>query len=134
RVEHQTKTSTWRMAPRLGIAWTPSHAAGIVVRSGFGVFYDRVPLSVYAFSQYPEQIVTSYDASGRPVGAPRHYLNLIATQIGSRCSSPLFTARAGATSMYSTRLSPISRRCRSGRTSTRICQAISRIDFFHGAL
>ncbi len=84
RVEHQTKTSTWRMAPRLGIAWTPPNAAGIVVRSGFGVFYDRVPLAVYAFSQYPEQIVTSYDASGQVTGKPRHFFNVIGTQLGRR--------------------------------------------------
>src|ERR1051326_2295845 len=60
RVEHQTKTSTWRIAPRLGIVWTPSYAGGIVIRSGAGVFYDRVPLAVYAFSQYPQQVITSY--------------------------------------------------------------------------
>src|SRR5262249_6329262 len=56
RVEHQTVTSTWRMAPRLGVAWTPSIQSKFTLRGGFGVFYDGVPLGVYSFLYYPEQV------------------------------------------------------------------------------
>ena len=48
----------------------PFRNTGTVVRAGFGLFYDRVPLSVYSFSQYPNQVVTMFNAgqlSGRAV-------------------------------------------------------------------
>ena len=33
--------------------------AGTVVRAGMGLFYDRVPLNVYSFDHYPNQMVTN---------------------------------------------------------------------------
>jgi hypothetical protein len=49
-----------------------------VIRGGMGVFYDSVPLDVYAFSRYPEQAITTYNANGMPVGPPVQYINLTA--------------------------------------------------------
>src|SRR5438093_661056 len=63
RIEHQDRTSTVRLAPRIGAAWSPLPHDPMVLRGGFGVFYDRVPLSVYSFGHRPEQIVTVYDSS-----------------------------------------------------------------------
>jgi len=31
----------WNVAPRVGVAWTPSHLKNIVVRSGIGIYSDR---------------------------------------------------------------------------------------------
>ena len=31
----------WGFGPRLGVAWTPSFLKNVVVRSGFGIYYDR---------------------------------------------------------------------------------------------
>ncbi len=31
----------WMFAPRLGLAWSPSHLKNVVVRAGFGMFADR---------------------------------------------------------------------------------------------
>jgi hypothetical protein len=31
----------WGFAPRIGIAWTPSFAKNLVVRAGYGLYYDR---------------------------------------------------------------------------------------------
>jgi hypothetical protein len=31
----------WGFAPRIGIAWSPAFAKNLVVRAGFGIFYDR---------------------------------------------------------------------------------------------
>ena len=77
RLEAQTITYTTRAAPRTGFEWTPD-AGQTVVRGGIGVFYDSVPLDVYAFSGYPEQSITSYNLNGVPVGPPVHYINLTA--------------------------------------------------------
>jgi len=31
----------WGFAPRIGIAWSPSFVKNVVVRAGFGIYYDR---------------------------------------------------------------------------------------------
>lgn len=77
RVEAQTITYTTRAAPRAGFEWTPD-LGKTVVRGGMGVFYDSVPLDVYAFNSYPEQTITTYNSLGVPVGPPVHYINLTA--------------------------------------------------------
>src|SRR5262249_20258125 len=59
RVEQQAITHAARLGPRIGVAWNPLREENLVLRGGFGVFYDRVPLSVRAFSYYPEQIITN---------------------------------------------------------------------------
>jgi hypothetical protein len=76
RIEYQTKTHTARLGPRIGFAWNPLREGNTVVRGGFGVFYDRVPLSIYSFSRYPEQLITDYDSNGEPVGEPRQLSNI----------------------------------------------------------
>ncbi|MFY9647928.1 MAG: carboxypeptidase regulatory-like domain-containing protein [Terriglobales bacterium] len=77
RLEAQTITYTTRAAPRTGFEWTPD-LGKTVVRGGIGVFYDSVPLDVYAFNSYPEQSITTYNSSGVPVGPPVQYINLTA--------------------------------------------------------
>ena len=75
RFEGQTITSTTRTAPRVGMVWSPD-SSKTVVRGGIGVFYDAVPLDVYAFNSYPDQLVTTYNAQGLPIGPPVYYANL----------------------------------------------------------
>ncbi len=79
RFERQTIAETFRIAPRAGIAWTPFEGQNTVIRGGYGVFYDRVPLNVYSFERYPQQVVTDYAPNGSVIGAPLTYLNLIGT-------------------------------------------------------
>ena len=55
RTESQVVSQSFRVAPRAGIAWAPFARTGTVVRAGFGLFFDRVPLSVYAFNHFPKQ-------------------------------------------------------------------------------
>lgn len=77
RLEAQTITYTTRAAPRTGFEWSPDMGK-TVVRGGIGVFYDSVPLDVYAFNSYPEQTITTYNSSGFPIGPPVRYINLTA--------------------------------------------------------
>src|SRR4029077_2238733 len=60
RVESQEVSGAFRVAPRLGLAWNPITGQGTTVRGGFGFFYDHVPLNVYVFNKYPDQVVTYY--------------------------------------------------------------------------
>lgn len=84
RLEEQTITLTSRFAPRGGFVWTPSANKKTIFRGGVGIFYDSVPLGVYAFGSYPEQIITTYDSLGNIVGTPAHYRNVTDEMLPSR--------------------------------------------------
>jgi hypothetical protein len=79
RTESQELSESLRVAPRAGIAWTPFANAGTVVRAGFGWFYDRVPLSVYSFANYPNQVVTMFGPGGQITAGPWIYRNGLGT-------------------------------------------------------
>jgi hypothetical protein len=76
RFEHQGITETFRLAPRAGLAWTPFDNQKTVFRSGYGIFYDRVPLSVYAFDKYPDQVMTTFAPDGSITDGPRRFFNI----------------------------------------------------------
>lgn len=76
RFERQGITETTRVAPRIGLAWTPFAHQQTTIRGGFGLFYDRVPLSVYAFDGYPEQVITTFGPNGEIIDGPRHFINI----------------------------------------------------------
>lgn len=76
RFERQGITETLRVAPRIGFAWTPLTNRRTTIRGGFGLFYDRVPLSVYAFDRYPEQVITTFGPGGEVVDGPRRFANI----------------------------------------------------------
>jgi len=78
RFERQTIAESFRIAPRAGLAWTP-FGSTTVFRAGYGVFYDRVPLNVYSFERYPQQVITDYAPDGSLLGPPLLYQNVIGT-------------------------------------------------------
>ena len=77
RVESQQISGAYRTAPRAGLAWNPLPAAGTTVRAGFGYFYDRVPLNIYAFNRYPDRVLTAYDSAGEIAAGPFLFLNTL---------------------------------------------------------
>ena len=79
RSESQQVSETFRVAPRAGVAWNVFSDAGTVVRAGFGLFYDRVPLNVYAFNQYPDRVITMFDPNGQISAGPFLYQNGLGT-------------------------------------------------------
>ena len=102
RLEAQTITSTTKAAPRAGFVWSPDDSGNTVIRGGIGVFYDSVPLDVYAFNSYPNQVITTYNAQGLPVGPPVRYLNITAASANSTFPFINRNSQSGNFAPYST--------------------------------
>jgi hypothetical protein len=101
RTESQEVSGSVRVAPRLGVAWTPFAGRGTVIRAGLGLFYEHVPLNVYSFNHYPRQIQTFYGPNGEIVAGPYFYGNALSqVDVSSR-----FVFRTQAAGNFSPRSS-----------------------------
>jgi outer membrane receptor protein involved in Fe transport len=66
-------------APRVGFALVPTDSDQTVVRGGVGLFYDKIPLNIGAFEQFPQFQVTNLSSDGTTVAdGPRLFSNMIA--------------------------------------------------------
>lgn len=78
RIDRQGIAATTTLAPRTGFVWLPpGDSKRTVVRGGIGMFYDRVPLNVYAFQSYPRQVVTTFDQHGNIISGPLTFWNVL---------------------------------------------------------
>lgn len=84
RLEHQRLAQNLRVGPRGGIAWSPFENRRTVLRAGYGLFYDHLPLDIYTFSRYPQRTVTMYAPDGSVIGTPVIYNNVIGSITGPR--------------------------------------------------
>jgi len=70
RYSAQTLGTYAAFAPRLGLVYSPGKSAKTIIRSGIGVFYDRLPLLAGDFTQNLTRVVTYYNTAGLPAGPP----------------------------------------------------------------
>ena len=84
RLEHQQISHSLRAAPRGAVNWEMFPRFGTMVRAGVGLFYDHVPLGVYSFAQYPERVVTFYNAPGGVPFGPITYVNGLGEVVSRR--------------------------------------------------
>lgn len=77
RVEDQRIASERNFAPRAGFAWSPFKSDKTIVRGGIGYFYDKVPLNIRAFSQYPARTITRFAADRQTIISQTLYENIL---------------------------------------------------------
>jgi hypothetical protein len=64
------------VTPRVGTAVLLNASGSMVVRGGFGLFYERTPLTAGAFDQFESALDTRFAADGvTPIGAPIRFLH-----------------------------------------------------------
>ena len=77
RTESQQISGTLRVAPRFGFSWTLPGPTQTSLRGGYGLFFDHVPLNVYAFNRYPDRVITNYAPDGTISAGPFLFLNTL---------------------------------------------------------
>jgi len=70
RYSGQTLGSPAAFAPRAGLVYSPGQSSKTILRSGIGLFYDRLPLLAGDFTQNLTRVVTYYDPQGIATGPP----------------------------------------------------------------
>jgi hypothetical protein len=84
RLDHDgLSTDAANVAPRVGFVYALTKDNKTAVRSGVGLFYDKIPLNVATFLQYPAETITQFDATGLTiVQGPLTFVHNITTPTG----------------------------------------------------
>jgi hypothetical protein len=80
RFDRDSLTDSTHAAPRAGFTLALTSDRKTLLKAGGGLFYDRVPLNVPAFLQYPGRTILTLGAAGEVISAVP-YSNVIAGQI-----------------------------------------------------
>ncbi len=78
RFDRDDVASKSRFAPRFGYSILPFKNTKTVIRGGFGIFFDKIPLNAAVFPQYQHMVVTTFDRGGNIINGPVEYQNLMA--------------------------------------------------------
>jgi len=86
RLDHDgASNQALNAAPRLGFVFVPTRDSKTAVRGGIGLFYDKIPLDVTTFTQYPAESITQYAADGTTViSGPTTFGHLVVAPHGLR--------------------------------------------------
>ena len=75
RLSSQSNGRSAAFVPRAGLAYSLDRDNKTVLRTGAGIFYDRVPLLATTFTQNAMRVASFYDQAGQMVGAPVPFQN-----------------------------------------------------------
>lgn len=74
---------TGNLAPRVGFVFAPTRDNRTAIRGGFGVFFDKIPINVAIFRDFPAQTIRRYAADGSTiVDGPKTFTHVVATADG----------------------------------------------------
>ena len=99
RVDRDGVIDRWNFTPRVGAAILLNESGSAVIRSGYGLFYERTPSAAGVFDEYESYTDTRFAADGvTPLGPPLTYTHVM--------SPDLKTSRSGTWDLgYDQRLS-----------------------------
>jgi Carboxypeptidase regulatory-like domain len=73
------------VAPRIGFVAAPTRDNKTAIRSGIGLFYDKIPLDIATFTEYPAEVVTQYGPDGATIlGLPTTFTHVLAAPRGRK--------------------------------------------------
>ncbi len=78
RFDRDDVASKNRFAPRFGYSILPFKDTKTVIRGGFGIFFDKIPLNAAVFPQYQRMALTTFDRNGNILNGPIEYQNVLA--------------------------------------------------------
>jgi hypothetical protein len=71
------------VSPRAGFVFVPTRDNRSVIRGGFGLFFDKIPINVGIFPEVPPQTITRYAADGSTiVNGPATFTHVVSTTDG----------------------------------------------------
>ncbi len=70
RLQWSRITGSAAPAPRLAASWAPKKLGGTKFSTGWGIFYDSVPLTLLTLSEEQSSLTTYYTSDGVPNGPP----------------------------------------------------------------
>ena len=64
-LDHDSRSAdALNLAPRIGFVFAPMRDNRTAIRGAFGVFFDKIPITVAIFNKFPAQTITSYALDG----------------------------------------------------------------------
>jgi hypothetical protein len=71
------------VAPRIGFVYAPTRDNRTAIRGGFGVFFDKIPINVSIFRDFPAQTIARYASDGITIiDSPGTFTHVVATADG----------------------------------------------------
>jgi len=71
------------VAPRIGFVFAPTRDNRTAIRGGFGVFFDKIPINVSIFRDFPAQTIARYASDGITIiDSPATFTHVVATADG----------------------------------------------------
>jgi hypothetical protein len=84
RFDHDSLSAeALNVAPRVGFVFAPTRDNRTAIRGGFGVFFDKIPINVSVFRDFPAQTIARYARDGITIiDSPATSTHVVATPDG----------------------------------------------------
>jgi len=85
RFDHDSLSAeALNVAPRIGFVFAPTRDNRTAIRGGFGVFFDKIPINVSIFRDFPAQTIARYASDGITIiASPATFIHVVATPDGA---------------------------------------------------